>query len=57
MTVDTEGSELTALMTFPFDRVKPKLIAVEILTGNEEREAYRQQVKLFMESKGYKICK
>ena len=57
MTVDTEGSELTALKTFPFDRVKPKLIAVEILTGTEEREAYRQQVKLFMESKGYRICK
>jgi FkbM family methyltransferase len=57
MTVDTEGSELIALMTFPFDRVKPKLIAVEILTGTEERDVYREQVKLFMETKGYKVCK
>ena len=57
MTVDTEGSELTALMTFPFDRVKPKLIAVEILVGNQERDAYKDQVTQFLESKGYKICK
>ena len=57
MTVDIEGSELTALMTFPFDRVKPRLIAVEILLGNAERDAYKLQVTQFLESKGYKVCK
>ena len=57
MTVDTEGSELSALKTFPFNRVKPKLIAVELLVGNKERDSDRMALTSFMESKGYKICK
>jgi len=57
MTVDIEGAELIALRTFPFNRIQPKLIAIEILTNTEEREEYRQEVNVFMESQGYKVCK
>jgi hypothetical protein len=48
---------VTVLMTFPFDRVKPKLIAVEVSEGNEERAQYRKDLESFLDTKGYKICK
>jgi len=56
MTVDTEGSELSALQTFPFERIQPKLIAVELLVGNAERDEDRNKLESFMKTKGYKVC-
>ena len=49
LSIDTEGSELHILKTFPFEIIKPKLILVE----NNFRS---QEFSNFLTSKGYHYC-
>jgi FkbM family methyltransferase len=49
LSIDTEGSELQILKTFPFETIKPKLILVE----NNFRS---QEFSNFLTSKGYHYC-
>ncbi|KAI9202757.1 uncharacterized protein BJ171DRAFT_513134 [Polychytrium aggregatum] len=54
MSVDTEGSELSSLMTFPWSKVVVDLVGVEILVGSEPgRAENRQQIISFMGRNGY----
>jgi hypothetical protein len=49
LSIDTEGSELQILKTFPFETLKPKLILVENNFRSEEFSS-------FLTSKGYHFC-
>lgn len=56
LSVDTEGSELMILETFPFDRITADLVGVESLKGTEARSQLRAGIIAHMESKGYKVA-
>ena len=49
LSIDTEGSELQILKTFPFDKIKPKVILVE---NNFRSKDFNN----FLTSKGYHFC-
>lgn len=53
MSVDTEGSELSILQTFPFDKVQVDVLGVEVLKGNDSRTRKMEELVAFMESKNY----
>jgi hypothetical protein len=55
MSVDTEGSELSALKTFPFHRLRPKLIGVEVLLGGGRSSRVQEDLTQFMGSQGYAV--
>jgi hypothetical protein len=55
MSVDTEGSELHALKSFPWGRVPVDLISVESLFGSPQRDAKEQELVQYMSSVGYKV--
>eukprot|EP00013_Stygamoeba_regulata_P029186 CAMPEP_0177660820 /NCGR_PEP_ID=MMETSP0447-20121125/18281_1 /TAXON_ID=0 /ORGANISM="Stygamoeba regulata, Strain BSH-02190019" /LENGTH=544 /DNA_ID=CAMNT_0019165985 /DNA_START=96 /DNA_END=1731 /DNA_ORIENTATION=+ len=57
MVVDTEGSELSALKTFPWERVQVDLVTVETLKmrpDDEEGEQNRKNIIDFMQSIEYR---
>lgn len=63
LSVDTEGSELSVLKTFPFDRVTTDVIGVEVLkktrstsaAHNAQCLAKEQKLITFMERVNYKL--
>ncbi|KAJ3253220.1 hypothetical protein HK103_000808 [Boothiomyces macroporosus] len=55
MSVDTEGSELLALKSFPWDKITVDSVNVEVLLGNDERKKKQQEIEDYMDSKGYKV--
>lgn len=57
MSVDTEGSELQALRSFPWDKVTVDVLGVEILLGDTSRQKKEEELTNFMKSKDYKIFK
>jgi hypothetical protein len=57
MSVDTEGSELQALKSFPFDRVTADVIGVEVLIGGADRSFKERELVTFMAQKGYTILR
>ena len=57
MSVDTEGSELQALRSFPWRDVLVDFVAVEVLLGTPDRKAKEDELVAFMTSVGYKVEK
>lgn len=55
LSVDTEGSELPALKTFPFDQVTVDVIGVEALIGSPDRDAKKEQLIAYMISQHYAV--
>ena len=55
MSVDTEGSELQALMTFPFGEIVVDVVGVEVLLGTPERQIKEKAVIDFMASQDYEV--
>ena len=55
LSVDTEGSELQALMGFPFDSVTVDVIGVEILTGTPERSMKEKMIYDYMTDYDFEI--
>lgn len=55
LSVDTEGSELPALKTFPFDEVTVDVIGVEALLGSPDRDAKKEQLIAYMISQNYVV--
>jgi hypothetical protein len=51
MSVDTEGSELAALKTFPFHRLMPRIIGVEVLIGDGRGSIVQDKLIEFMQEK------
>lgn len=54
MSVDTEGSELDALESFPFGRIPARIIGIEVLIG-PGREGRVERTLAFMDKKGYQL--
>jgi Methyltransferase FkbM domain len=57
LSVDTEGSELQALRSFPWKRVSVDVVGVEVLTGTPDRKAKEDILVAYMDSQGYQILK
>ena len=55
MSVDTEGSELQALMGFPWDSVSVDVVGVEVLTGDDRRAAKERDIVQFMAGHRFKV--
>ncbi|KAJ3317878.1 hypothetical protein HDV06_001080 [Boothiomyces sp. JEL0866] len=55
MSVDTEGSELLALKSFPWDKVTVDSVNVEVLLGSSDRKKKQKELEDYMASQGYKV--
>ena len=55
MSVDTEGSELQALKSFPWGTVTVDVVGVEVITGTPARAAKEAELMAYMESIHFKL--
>ncbi len=55
MSVDTEGSELDCLMSFPFSTIPVDVVGVESLRGTPERQKKEETLIAHMKSIGFRV--
>ena len=56
MSVDTEGSELDALLSFPFDRIPVRVVGIEVLIGGG-RDGRIQETIDYMRQRRYRLLR